>query len=346
MSAPSRPRSRESGLTMVELMIAMLILGLVVATAFQIAFSIMNGYRDHRRAMAVERAARGAVSVLSDAIRNASPGVRDAMNFDVVGCSALRGVEVINASDAPDELEIIYASSGGIITSLREAFDQTQDSVIVEDASLLKDGDHVLVTDFTHGRVVRIEGDPVESGGGWTLALADAPEDACTFPDTYPTVDENAFTYAVRATVIKVQVARFFLGGDIDTPVLMMDPDGEGALEAEAIAEGIEDLQIAVGIDDDGDGTVEELGVAGDDDEWYYNHPDDNAPTTAITTRPYRALRITVVSRSMGETTTTVQATSLRPAAEDRPISTTADIYKRRALSTTVEIRNFAGSPL
>ena len=59
-----------------------------------------------------------------------------------------------------------------------------------------------------------------------------------------------------------------------------------------------------------------------------------------------RALRITVVARSVGEVTTTETASSLRPAAEDREASTTPDVYKRRALSTTVEIRNLTGSPL
>src|SRR5688572_13765438 len=76
VSQPARTRrGAQAGMTLIELMIAMVILGIVVATAFQIAFTIMNSYKDHRRAMAVERSARGAISVLSDAVRNTSPGV-------------------------------------------------------------------------------------------------------------------------------------------------------------------------------------------------------------------------------------------------------------------------------
>jgi hypothetical protein len=117
------------------------------------------------------------------------------------------------------------------------------------------------------------------------------------------------------------------------------------------VAEAIEDLQIAIGIDQgvaptfETDGQVgDDVAAAGDDDEWIYNHPDDSGPQAAVDAVPYRALRLTVTARSIGETTTV--PTSIRPPAEDREGGTEADVFRRRSLSTTVEIRNLRGSPL
>ena len=123
----------------------------------------------------------------------------------------------------------------------------------------------------------------------------------------------------------------------------MLDPDGPGAAEPEAVAEGIEDLQIALGIDNNpNDGDLHEDTSAGDIDEWVYNHPSDSA-AAAVTAAPYRAIRITVTARSIDETSNV--PISVRPPAEDRDAASQADVYRRRSLSTTVELRNLAGSP-
>jgi Type IV Pilus-assembly protein W len=144
--------------------------------------------------------------------------------------------------------------------------------------------------------------------------------------------------------VLRVQRARFSV--DLaNMPLLMMDPDGPalGSRDPEPVAEGVEDLQIALGVDLDGNGGIDlENGAAGNDDEWVFNHPDDSAPPL-ITAAPYRAIRLTLTGRSVDETTAV--ATSLRPPAEDREGATVADVFRRRSLSTTIEIRNLAGSP-
>ncbi len=111
----------QRGMTVIELMIAMVILSVVVAAAFSVSYAIMNSYRDHRRAIAVERSARGAMSVLVDAVRNSGPGVPDGNIVDLVGCeldTAWRGIRVDNASDAPDAIDLVY-SKGGLDTPPR-----------------------------------------------------------------------------------------------------------------------------------------------------------------------------------------------------------------------------------
>jgi len=330
-----QPDPGQAGMTLIELMIAMVILGIVVAAAFNVAYTIMNGYRDHRRAMAVERSARGAMTVLADAIRNASPGVENAQITDLVGCSTLTGINVVNQTAEPDSLQIVYGS-GAVITSIREVFDQDSTEMTVLDGSGLKAGDQVLITDFDNRGHIMAVTDVTDNGGDFTLALASSPGSMCS-----PSPPD--FSYPVLSTVIKAQVAEFSIDDSGDVPVLMMDRDGAGAEDPEPVAEGIEDLQIAIGVDENGDGEVSEDAPDGVD-EWFYNHVDDIDPALAITARPYRALRITVVARSTDETT--AKPTSIRPKAEDHDAASQPDVYRRRSLSTRIEIRNLLGSPL
>jgi prepilin-type N-terminal cleavage/methylation domain-containing protein len=337
MKPPVAPvRDGERGMTLVELMIGMLILGVVVASAFSVAFAIMNGYREHRRAVAVERSARGAMAVLAEAVRNASPGVPTGNITDLVGCETLwQGIGVDNSAVAPDALNVVYAD-GGVHSSLLLPFDQGSSELRIEDGSLLAAGDHVLVTDFTTGHLVVVQTVTEAGANDWVVQLAGVASSLC--------VGVVSFSYEARATVLRVQRARFFIDDAGGVPALWMDRDQPaGGLEPEPIAEGIEDLQIAVGIDRDGDGRIgEDEALSGDDDDWVFNHPSDNPPAP-ITTKPYRAVRLTVTARSLDDTSEA--PVSRRPAAEDRPEAADRDELRRRSLSTTVEIRNLEGSP-
>jgi hypothetical protein len=197
----------------------------------------------------------------------------------------------------------------------------------------------VLVTDFDKAVIAEVTA-VTDGGSDWTLSLSRAPSGCGA-----------TFTFEKLATVLRAQVAEFTISDAGEVPILMMDPDGAGPAEPEAVAEAIEDLQIAIGVDQgvaptfETDGQVgDDVAAAGDDDEWIYNHPDDSDPQAAVEAVPYRALRLTVTARSIGETTSV--PTSIRPPAEDREGGTEADVFRRRSLSTTVEIRNLRGSPL
>jgi prepilin-type N-terminal cleavage/methylation domain-containing protein len=328
-------RRGQSGMTLVELMIAMAILGIVIAAAFNVAFTMMSSYRDHRRSVAVERAARGAMAVLTSAVRNASPGLADADIMDLVGCTQLKGVDVVNSSTGPDVLRVVHAR-GGVITSLRQDFGQDDSSIVVLDGSGFSAGDQVVVTDFDKAVVMEIDS-LVDGGAEWTLNLVRPPSDCGAFVGT--------FNFEVLATVLRAQVAEFSIS-ETPVPVLMMDRDGPGTThQPEPVAEGIEDLQIAIGVDQNPiDGQIgPDVALAPNDDEWIYNFPGDSPPTADITAAPYRALRITVTARSVEETSTV--PISRRPPAEDRDGAEEADPFRRRSLSTTVEIRNLRGSP-
>jgi len=127
-------------------------------------------------------------------------------------------------------------------------------------------------------------------------------------------------------------------------PTLVMDPDGAtagagGALPAEPLAEGIEDMQIAVGIDSDGTTGLSE--GPSTTDEWFYNTSGD---ATVATTATVRAIRITLVARTTSALFGNATTFFNRPAAEDRAAGVT-DNFRRRLLTTTIELRNVSGSP-
>jgi len=131
----------------------------------------------------------------------------------------------------------------------------------------------------------------------------------------------------------------FSIGATDGVPTMMMDPDAGGAAAVEPFAEGIEDLQVAIGVDVNGDGAITEVGAAAGDDEWQGNMAGD-----AALSGPIRAVRITVIARSTKPLAGPVAGFN-RPAAEDRPADTALDKFRRRVLRQVVETRNLSGSP-
>jgi len=315
----------ERGLTLVELMVAMVLTTVMISVCFQISVVVLTGYRQHREAVSVQRAARGSLDLVADAVRNASAGVPSGQVTDAVGCTPFTGLQVTNATDGPDELHVI-AASGSTLTTLRETFTEDQTSITVLDGTGLVAGDELLVTNFEIGHVVRIT-DVTDNGGDWTLTTA---------PITCAGVD---FTYTPGAMVLRAKVAHFYVEEVDGVSTMFLDADGDGEDAPEPLAEGVEDFQIAVGVDVDGDGQVADAGDT--TDEWSYNIEGDAAPD-AVTAMPWRALRVTIVARSLREES---GDWSSPPTVEDHEVDGALDGYRRRMVSTIVEIRNLAGSP-
>ena len=313
----------ERGFTLVELMISLVLFSFVVAGVLAVAVALTQGFREQRSAITAEEAVRVPLDFVADAIRQASPGVSDPSKIvDAATCTA-GAITVGNGSGtgSTDTLDLVYAS-GGIVTSLRTNtfIVGTTTTMTVTDATQLVAGDYVLITDFGSGHLYK-----VTNVTGSVLTVASS---SCT-----------AYTYPVGALIIRAQHAKFSIGTVDGNPALMMDPDSGGSAAAEPLAEGIEDLQVAVGIDADGSNGISEVGNAAGDDEWYYNKTGETyAGSAAI-----RAIRITLIGRTLDQLKAATASFS-RPAAEDHTAGT-ADRYRRRVLRAMVEVRNVGGSP-
>ncbi len=330
--------STQRGFTLVELMISLVLFSIAVAGVLSVAVSMTQAYREQRQVINAEASVRAPLDYLSDALRQASPGVSDPNLVQDFHTCQIGAIGYTNSSTGPDELDLIYAT-GGIVTSLSTAaFDVNSTTITVTDASQLSPGDFVLVTDFTYGMLVKID-----SIAGNVLTLAAK----CSTPASltmWPTATTN---YPVGSLVIRAQHAHFEIQTVDGVPTLTMDPDGDaanggGTATFEPLAENIEDMQIAYGIDADTLNGISELGAAAGDDEWQFNvdGPAEVIPLGA----KIRAVRVTLIARTATALFGNTALFYKRPAAEDHAAGS-FDNYRRRVLRSIVELRNVTGSP-
>lgn len=310
------------GFTLIELMVAIVLFSLAVSGILSIAVSFSNGLREQRGTVEAEAAARTTMVAISDALRQVSPGVPGGNVQDAGSCTS-GALTVTNSQTGPDQLDIIYGS-GGVVTSTRTAYGAGTTTLTVVDASQLAANDYVVISNGTQGHLVKIT---AASGTALTLAAQCSP------------INLPSGGYPAGSLVIRAQHATFTIGATDGVPTMIMDPDGAGPAAAEPFAEGIEDIQIAIGVDVNGDGAITEVGAVAGDDEWQGNVAGDPALVG-----PIRAVRVTIVSRSTKALAGPVATFNL-PAAEDRPAGTALDKYRRRVLREVIETRNLSGSP-
>jgi prepilin-type N-terminal cleavage/methylation domain-containing protein len=327
-------RRAQRGFTLVELMISLVLFSVAIAGILSVAVSMGQGMREQRAAVATESQVRVPMDFLTDAIRQAGPAVPTAATTvvntnlqDVTTCD-IGAVVVTNNTSGPDTLDLVYAS-GAVVTATMGSYVAGTTSLQVADASQLAVGDMILISNKTQGHTVTITGIDVPSN---TLTLAG---------QTCATLALPTGGYPAFSIVVRVVRARFTIVPNTPgvapadgIPVLMMDPDGpNGPALAEPLAEGVEDLQVALGVDVNGDGVIDPL------TEWAF----DTAGHGALV-GPILSVRLVMVSRA-----TTIAANGAKlytplPALDHAPAAT-ADTFRRRVLEATVEIRNMGGSP-
>lgn len=326
-----RPARGQGGFTLIEMMIAVVLVTIVIGFALQVGLTFVTAAKSAREAQAAERGARTSIEYLSDVVRAASTAAPAADLRDATNCTAINAIAVEDHADGPDQLTVVYGT-GGVITSLRTVFDGNSSSFDVLDSTGLSQGDGVIISDGTMGRLVPVK--TLSAATGTATIGTTAPSSACGAI----TMPQGGF--GVGSLVVRGRVARFYVANAADgTPMLWMDPDADGPAPAEPLAEGVEDMQIAVGVDLDHNGILTD--GASTTDEWFYNAPGDAAPPDPAVT-PWSAIRISLVARTYTDKGTTAQ--SARPALEDHP-GGVADVYRRRVLASVIEIRNLEANP-
>ncbi|MGE5187004.1 MAG: PilW family protein [Acidobacteriota bacterium] len=332
-------RRAQAGFTLVELMISLVIFSLAVAGVLSVAVSMNQGFREQRQAIGAEDNARGAMDFISDAIRSASPAVqqtgviRDDLTCTCYAppasslCAApigTAGVAVTNSTIGPDILRVVFAS-GGVVTSTRTDYTKGMTSLTLTDATAISAGDQLMISDLAKGDIVTVTG--VTMGAGTQGIITFAPSGCSEFN----------YTLAMNSLVVRVLRAEFFVdttnAQSFGTNVLFMDPDDDGTTyQPEPLAENVEDLQVALGIDDTGASPASAV------DYWEYSLG-NGAKVGSL-----RAARLTIIALTKQALQGGTGAFR-RPAAEDHSAATGTDNYRRRVLSSTVEIRNLGGSP-
>ena len=335
---------RQGGFTLVELMISLVLFSFAIAGVLAVAVSMSQGFREQRAAVGAEGAVRVPLDFIADGLRQLSPGspAGNIQDLNITPCAAASVLKVFDNQSSSfggytgwDSLEMIYAS-GAVVTGARTAFASGTSSLDVDDASGLAVGDSVIISDTTQGSLIKITG---ISGNTLTLGAQCTGGVGVTIP---------AVGYPIGALVIRAQHAKFTIDdpNHDGVPILLMDPDADPSTSnTEPLAEGIEDLQIALGVDwNPADGVLgNDIGTAGNDDEWRGNNAADDTGNTALA-GALRAVRITLIARTTSSITGNYTPFN-RPLVEDHAAATTFDGYRRRILRSTVEIRNLSGSP-
>jgi prepilin-type N-terminal cleavage/methylation domain-containing protein len=359
----------QRGFTLIELMISLVLFSFAIAGALSIAVTLTNGYREQRQAIETEQSVRAPMDYLTDAIRNSSPAMPGATCLGApptympqAGCNTVApatsilevmsssctatGVPAIwttNSATAADTLDVIYAA-GGFVTSLASGYTTNTDTTIsVWNASGILPGDTLLVVNTVDASSTP-KAALVHVSSTWTnpnTACGTAPAALCA---TAVTLDSplcgTTDALPLYSLVVRAYHAHFYIDttnyanpqGDV-IPTLMMDPNIPGQ-PAEPLAENIEDMQVALGIDADQNGAISA-------NEWAYS-----ATTPGALSGTLRAVRITLTARAPQQLIGyAAQHAFFRRVAEDYPADTGGDAWRRRVLTSTVEVRNSGGSP-
>ncbi len=193
-----------------------------------------------------------------------------------------------------------------------------------------------MLTNFQQGTVWKIS--TVTAGAPGTLTLM-APGGGALLPSAIGAVP--AYAPAAGDAVIKVRsIAIYRATTGAFTDMLMLDPDGMLGADhddAEPLVDGVEDLQLAVGIDANGDGLITAA-----PDEWAGNqaaelYPLPALPWNLVGSPQVRQVRATLMVR----TTNRYPGTSIIEPAENRTTYPTAvgGSFRYRSLRVTVAPR-------
>lgn len=328
-------RRPQRGFTLVELMVALTLFGLLVSGVLSIAVSMGQGFREQRQVEQTDTSVRAPMDYIVDALRQASPGVPSGSiylsNGDATCSTASVSVGDGSGANGTDTLDVVYASGGVVTTLVGGTYGGGTTTINVVDTTGISPGDTLVISNITGGVVVFVATVPSTT----QLTLAGQSSCATALLGTNP--------FPAGSIVVRALRAHFFVGPDpqlgSNNPMLFVQPYTSGGPgPAQALADSVEDLQIAQGVDTDNNQIITSVTP----DEWEYSAALGSAGGLVGTTR---ALRITLISRSatplFGDP---APGSFQRPQAEDHG-SGGADSYRRRVLTSVAEIRNIVGSP-
>jgi type II secretory pathway pseudopilin PulG len=331
-------RRREGGLTLTELLVAMGLSSLVAVallTMAQVHTTLQGREQSAQRALDNVRAA---VEEIASSLHDAGgPFLAQAATNAVPPFAPplLAPVRVTNGVDGPDTLEVLGADRVAGATLVEEAAPLAT-ALTIDAGGDLRAGALVLLSDFHDAVLYRLKADPmaVTTNGAPAARLqVDAP--AMPAPTAF---FPGAMLFRARPLVYSLDST--LLGG---RPALVLrdGPPIDYTATPQLVAEDIEDLQVAVGVDGlrggVASGTLEEVGDAANDDEWVYNVAGESLPAVLPPGSRVAAVRVTIV----GRTATSGDVGGGRPAVEDRPAGP-RDGYRWRLLTTTVYLDSVA----
>lgn len=326
---------RTRGFTLIELMVSMALFGLIAAGAMTLVLSGARMQSHSARVDVAQTSLRAAVDFITRDVAGASAGAKT--GFLTIASSGLT-VNAVNlllndvGPNHEDSLELYTVDGttaaqlttpvGAGVGTLPITYEDVKSGATGQFLATLPYPAYVQVSDLSSGSIVKLS-----TVAATSLTLAEM------MPTGYAA---NAWVLPSRHVTYSISNTVFGAATTGNASMLMMDVNGSGA---QPLAEGVEDLQVAYGFDNDGDGVIlDDNGASAGGDEWLYNAAGETAGAWQIAN--LRAIRVTLV----------VKGTSIEngqqnlpapPKAEDHAPTGGADGFIRRVLRTEIAVRNF-----
>jgi prepilin-type N-terminal cleavage/methylation domain-containing protein len=328
---------RQRGFTVVEILVALFVASLLSVFVLSLTRSQLVTYEMQSQTNSVQENTRESFDFVETLLRRACGGISQgrvriltgsSINFETycvqvydgaaVGTAAAPGVGSTGSftssspASAADAIEIIYGD-GANISSVgnQTATDWSAGHIQVADMTSFTGTDNqlILVSDMKTGYVFKqtahaTSGSSAPFTGYITVSGISAdPSNA------------NEFAIGAGSYIMPAKVYSLYIDTATDTrnPMLRLDPDGVAGTDhsdAEPLAEGVEDLQIAIGWDANNDGVITDS--SNSSDEWYGNagtteissgspFPGTLLWTTDGTAAGPRQIRATLIMRSLNQ---------------------------------------------
>ena len=328
-----RSRKKQSGVSLVEVMIAMLLGIFLLGSVVQFFVSSRQSNRVHEATSRLQETGRMALEVMARDIRmadfwgcasditnvvnnlnSANAGFIDYQTGGIAGTEGGAGV--------PDTL-ILRGGFGTGLNVQPPYGPQASANLKVSAGNDLEQGDIILVSDCTNGDIFQISN--ANPGGAGTVVHNTG---SATVPGNYnatnpgcPGANAHCLSkvYGADASIYRVQQIVYTVG---------TGSEGEPALfrNGAEFLDGVEDLQILYGEDTDAPGSAGE-GIAN-----YFVPADQVADMERVI-----GIRIAIVARSSNDNLVTGNLQSFAVLGANE---TAADRRIRRVYETTVNIRN------
>ena len=324
-------REKGSGFTLVELLIVMAVFGTILAAVLNVFSVNYRSYTAQEEIAVMQQNVRVSKMFLERDVRMAGCGLKSFYHEDKRVYALV--FENANGATGSDKLTINYLdysndSCDDILPQITLAGTMPANSA---EANVEEDmttspysawGSEFSCGDNTYG------GTPFKAFKAIITAPDGSKSDVVYITQVQPDADkiQNRPYAGFKNKVLNSYPA----GSTIDffneeklTKVVYDLVDGVLRRNTEPVAENIEDLQFAFGLDTDGNGTV---------DSWI-----NNTDLTDEEKDQVRLVRISVLGRTAHEH---VGHLSIRPAIEDHAGSGASDGYYRKLLRVTVKVRN------